>query len=64
MQSSIINNTMLFQITLLAWVLLKERFSWREVIGIVLAITGVLIVQIRIRKREKHNISQEETLPP
>jgi drug/metabolite transporter (DMT)-like permease len=46
MESSIINNTMLFQIAILAWVFLGERLAWREVAGMVLAGLGTLVVQI------------------
>ena len=49
MESSIINNTMLFQIAVLAWVFLGERLAWREVIGMALAALGTLAVQIRRR---------------
>jgi drug/metabolite transporter (DMT)-like permease len=47
MESSIINNTMLFQIAVLAWVFLNEQLTGREVIGMVLAALGTLVVQIR-----------------
>jgi drug/metabolite transporter (DMT)-like permease len=49
MESSIINNTMLFQIAALAWVLLGEQLTWREVMGMVLAALGTLVVQICTR---------------
>jgi len=47
MESSIINNTMLFQITLLAWLFLGKQLAWPQVIGMILAILGTLAVQIR-----------------
>jgi drug/metabolite transporter (DMT)-like permease len=47
MESSIINNTMLFQIAVLAWVFLGEGLTWREVAGMGLALLGTLAVQIR-----------------
>ncbi len=47
MESSIINNTMLFQIALLAWIFLGEALSWSEVLGMVVAALGTLAVQIR-----------------
>ena len=50
MQSSVINNTMLFQIATLAWIFLNEKITWREGIGMALAVIGVLIVQIRRRR--------------
>jgi drug/metabolite transporter (DMT)-like permease len=46
-ESSIINNTMLFQIAVLAWLFLGEQLTWAEASGIVLAIVGTLVVQVR-----------------
>ncbi len=46
-ESSIINNTMLVQIAVLAWVFLGERLAPLSVIGLAVAAAGVLIVQIR-----------------
>jgi drug/metabolite transporter (DMT)-like permease len=51
MESSIINNTMLFQIALLAWLFLGEPLSWRHVVGMILAALGTLLVQLRSRVR-------------
>jgi drug/metabolite transporter (DMT)-like permease len=45
-QSSIINNTMLIQIALLAWVFLGEHLSGREVAGLMLAGVGTVVVQL------------------
>lgn len=53
MESSIINNTMLFQIAALAWLFLGEELAWREVAGAVLAALGILAVQIPWRKLTK-----------
>jgi drug/metabolite transporter (DMT)-like permease len=50
MQSSVINNTMLFQIAILAWIFLNEGVTWREGIGMGLAVIGVVIVQVRRRR--------------
>jgi drug/metabolite transporter (DMT)-like permease len=47
MESTIINNTMLVQIALLASVFLGESLTWRQVAGMVLVAAGTLIVQIR-----------------
>jgi len=47
MESSIINNTMLIQIAVLAWLFLGESLSWSMVLGMVLAALGTLLVQIR-----------------
>ncbi|WP_129667176.1 DMT family transporter [Phytoactinopolyspora endophytica] len=45
-ESSVINNTMLIQIAILAWVFLDESLGVREICGLVLASSGVLIVQL------------------
>lgn len=47
MESSIINNTMLLQIVILAWALLGEPLGWQAVLGISLAAVGALLVQLR-----------------
>ena len=47
MESSIINNTMLFQIALLAWLFLGQTLGRRQVAGMVLAALGTLLVQMR-----------------
>ncbi len=46
-ESSIINNTMLVQIALLAWIFLGESLTGQQVFGMLLVITGTLIVQLR-----------------
>ena len=45
-ESSLINNTMLIQIALLAWVFLDESLSPKGIGGILLAASGVLVVQL------------------
>ena len=45
-ESSLINNTMLIQIALLAWVFLDEPLSPKGITGIVVAAVGVLLVQL------------------
>jgi drug/metabolite transporter (DMT)-like permease len=47
MESSIINNTMLIQIALLAWAFLGEDLTGQQVIGMLLAGLGILAVQLR-----------------
>jgi len=49
MESSIINNTMLFQIAVLAWLFLGEPLGGRQVVGMVLAGLGTVLVQLRNR---------------
>jgi drug/metabolite transporter (DMT)-like permease len=46
-ESSIINNTMMIQIALLAWVFLDERIAPLEGAGLVTAAIGILLVQVR-----------------
>jgi drug/metabolite transporter (DMT)-like permease len=48
-ESSVINNTMLFQIAILAWLFLGEDLSLRDCAGLAIAMTGVLLVQIQRR---------------
>jgi drug/metabolite transporter (DMT)-like permease len=45
-ESSVINNTMLPQIVILAWLFLGESLNLREVTGIILVAIGTLIVQV------------------
>ncbi|MGB8252656.1 MAG: DMT family transporter [Anaerolineaceae bacterium] len=47
MESSIINNTMLVQIAILAWVFLGESIDLKMGVGLVLVILGVVLVQLR-----------------
>jgi drug/metabolite transporter (DMT)-like permease len=47
MESSMINNTMLFHIALLAWLFLGEQLTWPKLSGMVLAVLGTFVVQIR-----------------
>jgi drug/metabolite transporter (DMT)-like permease len=43
-ESSVINNTMLVQIAILAWIFLGEDLSMRAVAGIAVAVVGVMLV--------------------
>jgi drug/metabolite transporter (DMT)-like permease len=47
LESSIINNTMLIQIALLAWLFLGETIRVPQGIGMAIAAAGILIVQLR-----------------
>lgn len=49
MESSLINNTMLVQIAILAWLFLGETIEGIKILGLVLVGLGVLIVQLRLR---------------
>ena len=46
-ESSIINNTMMIQIPILAWLFLSEQPTALEIAGMILAALGILIVQLR-----------------
>jgi len=46
-ESSIINNTMLIQTAILAWVFLAESLDGQEIIGLIFAAVGALIVQLK-----------------
>lgn len=45
-ESSVINNTMLPQIAVLAWVFLGEALTARQIVGLVLVGVGTLVVQL------------------
>ena len=51
--SSLINNTMLVQIAALAWIFLGEVLGARELIGLALAVGGVLVTQIPWKPRSR-----------
>ncbi|OIP55928.1 MAG: hypothetical protein AUK34_12150 [Ignavibacteria bacterium CG2_30_36_16] len=46
-ESSIINGTMLIQIGVLAWIFLGETITFKESIGMMIAIVGVILVQLK-----------------
>lgn len=58
MESSIINGTMLVQIAFLAWLFLGESPSLKEFIGLILAATGAILVQLKPNRLWK--ASQED----
>ena len=47
-ESSVVNNTMLIQIAVLAWLFLDEPLAARQVVGLVLASLGTLLVQLKV----------------
>lgn len=51
MESSIVNNTMLIQIAVVAWIFLGESMNARQVVGLVLAAAGTLVVQLAGSRR-------------
>ena len=50
-ESSIINNTMLVQIAILAWVFLGERLDTLDILGLGLASVGILLANLKSRGR-------------
>lgn len=52
-ESSIINNTMLVQIAILAWIFLGEKQSINGIIGLILVTLGAVIVQLKVNKSGK-----------
>ncbi len=61
MESSIINNTMLIQIPILSVLFLGERMNLKEVIGLVIAGLGTVIVQLARRDEEKERDQKSGT---
>lgn len=47
MESSIINNTMMIQIAILAWLFLGEGLTWKTILGLAVSAVGILLVQWR-----------------
>jgi len=56
-QSSVINNTMLIQVAVLAWIFLGERIDLLEGIGLVVSGVGVLLVQLRRKPKAEAAVS-------
>lgn len=51
-ESSLINNTMLFQIAILAWLFLGETMNLRQIFALFMAIIAILLVQKRLPVRK------------
>ncbi|MCI0397638.1 MAG: DMT family transporter [Chloroflexi bacterium] len=51
MESSIINNTMMIQIPILAWLFLGEEPTERQIVGMVAAGVGIFVVQLRRQQK-------------
>lgn len=49
-ESSLINNTMLVQIAVLAWIFVGEPIGLREGLGLLLAVLGIVLVQLPARR--------------
>jgi drug/metabolite transporter (DMT)-like permease len=50
-ETTILSNTMLVYVAILAWIFLGEKQSPLGILGLVLALTGAIVVQLRIRPR-------------
>ncbi len=59
-ESSVINNTMLIQIAVLAWVFLGERLTLREIGGLALAVVGVLFVQLGEPVLDRYHLGRKK----
>lgn len=62
-ESSVINNLMLVQIAVLAWVFLGESLSLVEMVGLAFALAGILVVQLApaLRRRAAEPAPLEPT---
>ena len=65
-ESSIINNTMLIQIAIMAWIFLHEPLSLQDVFGLALVALGALLtnwngkeLKFHLRKTEIHSIEKK-----
>lgn len=50
-ETTILNNTMLVYVSILAWIFLGEKQSALGIVGLVLAIAGAIVVQIQLKPR-------------
>ncbi len=62
-ESSIINNTMLIQVAILAWIFLGERISALQLGGLLFAAVGALIVQLRRLPNRERGDAGKAALP-
>ncbi len=47
MESSILNGTMMIYIPILAWIFLGEQVGWIQIVGMIIAAIGAVLVQVR-----------------
>jgi len=52
-ESTIINNTMMAYIAILAWIFLGEKQTLVGIIGLALSMAGAMVVQFRLKRRRK-----------
>ncbi len=51
-ESNIINNMMQFQVVILAWLFLSEALDARQIVGMIIAVVGGFLVQLRQIRRQ------------
>lgn len=61
-ESSVMNNTMLVQIAILAWIFLGETLDARQLAGLAIAVAGILIVQLRRPSRRREVVPPTEAM--
>jgi drug/metabolite transporter (DMT)-like permease len=62
-ESSLVNNTMLVQIAILAWLFLGEPIGARQILGLLLAMLGVLLVQLPAASSSSERQGRELATP-
>ena len=58
-EQSILQNTMLIQISILAFFFLQEQINAQKILGMTIVFIGVLIVQLKTRKEMQSKISKQ-----
>jgi len=56
-ESSVVNNLMLVQIAALAWIFLGESLDGRELIGLAIALAGIVAVQLPFAVRDRLKVA-------
>jgi drug/metabolite transporter (DMT)-like permease len=63
-ETTILNNTMLVYVSILAWIFLGEKQSVAGMVGLGLALAGAMIVQVRLKQRTKGKAKLKNTNDP
>jgi drug/metabolite transporter (DMT)-like permease len=58
-EQSILQNTMLLQITILAVIFLQETINEQKILGMAIVFVGVLIVQLKAKKEKQPEIIRQ-----
>lgn len=61
LESSIINNSILIQVAVLAWLVLDETLTTQQIFAMILVVIGVIIVQVRRPIIAKHRTSSPKS---